>query len=87
VITAETLDDALWIPFQALFESDGRTFVYRRTANGFLPHDVTLVRRSESQVVLTGVGEGDEVALSNPDQSAKPATAPQQNGAMKALSK
>ena len=28
VITIETLDNVLWIPSQALFESDGRTFVY-----------------------------------------------------------
>ena len=86
VITAETIDDALWLPFQAVFESDGRTFVYLKTPNGFMPHDVTLVKRSESQVVLKGVKEGDVVAMSNPDQSSKPA-APQQNGAMKALQK
>ena len=30
VITVETLDNVLWIPSQALFESDGRTFVYAR---------------------------------------------------------
>ena len=40
---------------QALFESDGRAFVYLQTPNGFMPHDVKLVQRSESQVVLTGV--------------------------------
>jgi multidrug efflux pump subunit AcrA (membrane-fusion protein) len=86
VITAETLDDALWLPFQALFESDGRTFVYLKTPNGFMPHDVTLVKRSESQVVLKGVNEGDLVAMSNPDQSNKPADKGQ-GGAMKALAK
>ena len=36
-----------------------------------MPHDVTLVRRSESQVVLTGINEGDVVAMSNPDQQNK----------------
>jgi HlyD family secretion protein len=90
VITAETLEEALWVPFQAVFESDGRAFVYRRTPNGFTPKDITLVKRSESQVVLTGIAEGEEVAMSNPDQSAKPGAQkqqPQQNGAMKALSK
>lgn len=87
VITAEMLDNVLWLPFQALFESDGRTFVYLKTGNGFMPHDVALVRRSESQVVLTGINEGDVVAMSNPDQSSKPAASGQQNGAMKALSK
>ena len=86
VITAETLEDAMWLPFQALFESDGRTFVYLKTPNGFMPHDVALVRRSESQVVLKGINEGDVVAMSNPDQSAKPATSGQ-GGAMKAIGK
>lgn len=87
VIVAETLDDVLWVPFQAVFESDGRTYVYRKTPNGFLPQDITLVKRSESQVVLTGLSEGDAIAMSNPDQSSKPGGQNQQNGAMKALSK
>jgi HlyD family secretion protein len=87
VIVAETIDDALWVPFQAVFESDGRTFVYRKTANGFMPHDVALVKRSESQVVLTGLNEGDTIAMSNPDQSTKTAPKSDGNGAMKALSK
>jgi hypothetical protein len=73
------------VPSQALFESDGRTFVYLQSPNGFMPHDVSLVRRSESQAVVTGVKEGDLVAMSNPDQQNKPAAGPQ--SAMKALSK
>jgi HlyD family secretion protein len=86
VITLETLDNVLWIPSQALFESDGRTFVYARGPNGFVPHDVTLVKRSESQAVITGIKEGETVAMSNPDQQLKTGTT-QQTGAMKALSK
>ena len=85
VITLEALDDVLWVPSQALFESDGRTFVYVQSPNGFMPHDVSLVRRSESQAVVTGVKEGDLVAMSNPDQQNKSAAGPQ--SAMKALSK
>ena len=87
VITVDSLQEVLWAPSQALFESDGRTFVYLRTRSGFMPHDVTLERRSESQVVLKGINEGDLVALSNPDQQNKPGEAGQQNGAMKALSR
>ena len=69
VITAETMNDALWIPAQALFESDGRSFVYVRTPQGgFNTWDVKLVRRSESQVVITGIAEGRVVALANPDR-------------------
>ena len=86
VITVDTLDNVLWIPSQALFESDGRSFVYARGPSGFVPHDVTLVRRSESQAVITGIKEGELVAMSNPDQQLK-TSSPQQNGAMKALAK
>jgi hypothetical protein len=86
VITVDTLDNVLWIPAQALFESDGRTFVYTRGPNGFVPHDVALVRRSESQAVITGIKEGETVAMSTPDQQLKSGAA-QSGGAMKALSK
>jgi HlyD family secretion protein len=85
VITVETLKDATWIPSQALFESDSRKFVYVESPKGFLPHDVTLVRSSESQAVITGINEGAVVAMSNPDQQNKPATT--NGGAMKALQK
>jgi multidrug efflux pump subunit AcrA (membrane-fusion protein) len=84
VITVETLDNVLWIPAQALFESDGRTFVYTRGPSGFVPHDVSLVRRSESQAVITGIREGEIVAMSNPDQQIKSGATPS-GGAMKAL--
>jgi HlyD family secretion protein len=85
VITVETLDNVTWVPSQALFESDSRKFVYMRTPKGFLPHDVTLVRTSESQAVITGIDEGAVVAMSNPDQQNKSAN--QSGGAMKALQK
>ena len=84
VITVETLDNVLWIPAQALFESDGRTFVYTRGPSSFVPHDVALVRRSESQAVITGIKEGEIVAMSNPDQLLK-SGATQPGSAMKAL--
>jgi hypothetical protein len=86
VITIDTLDDVLWVPSQALFDRDGRNFVYLQTPNGFVPQDVTLVQRSESQAVLTGIKEGDLVAMSNPDLANKPA-AGGQNSALKALGK
>src|SRR5205085_12054617 len=70
-ITVEALDNVLWVPSQAVFEIDGRTFVYLRKPEGFVPQDVVLVRRSESQAVLTGIHEGDLVALSSPDQQSK----------------
>jgi len=86
IITAEKLDNVLWVPSQALFERDGKSFVYLKTATGFAPRDVTLVKRTESQVVLTGVNEGDTVALTNPSEQNKPAAA-QPQSATKAVSK
>jgi hypothetical protein len=84
VITTGTLPNSLWVPSQALFESDSRTFVYVQTASGFTPQDVKLVRRSESQVVLTGLREGQLVALASPDVEQK--STQTKGSAMKALS-
>jgi len=86
VITTGILKSVLWVPSQALFESDGRTFVYTQSAKGFVPHDVKLVRRSESQVVLEGVNQGQLVALARPEDHVRKAPAGE-NGAMKAIAK
>jgi hypothetical protein len=85
VITTDVLKNVLWAPAQALFESDGRTFVYVRGVEGFLPHDVKLVQRSESRVVIEGLKEGTMIALASPDQQIKKATDP--GGALKAIPK
>src|SRR5580692_6009477 len=88
VITAETLKNVLWIPAQALFESDGRTFIYARTAEGgFATADVKLVRRSESQVVITGANEGTQVALARPDQKKDKGSEKKSGSATQAISK
>lgn len=68
VIKTDTIRNALWIPAQALFESDGRSYVYVQHGEGFAAHDVKLVRKGESQVVIEGVKEGEKVALASPDQ-------------------
>jgi hypothetical protein len=71
VITTDQMKGVLSLPAQALFESDGRTFIYQQTPEGFRAKDVTLVRRNEMRVVLTGVQEGQLVALANPTDTAK----------------
>jgi len=85
VITTETLSNTLWAPSQAVFESDGRSFVYLQSHGSYTPHDVTVVRRSESQVALTGLSEGQMVAMSNPGEQAQKTGG--SGGAMKAISK
>lgn len=69
-ITTETMKNVLWVPAQALFESDGKMFVYLRAGGAFVRKDVTLVRRNETRVVLTGLQQGQEVALANPTEQA-----------------
>jgi HlyD family secretion protein len=81
-VTTGSLKNALSIPAQAMFESGGRKFVYARKDNAFSPVDVSLVRRSESDVVVTGLKEGQEIAMANPDQAQKKQAA---SGALQSL--
>jgi multidrug efflux pump subunit AcrA (membrane-fusion protein) len=66
VVTTDELHGVLSLPAQALFESDGRTFVYVKQGGTFVPKNVKLTRRSEMRIVVEGLTEGQEVALSNP---------------------
>ncbi len=90
VVSTDNLKDVLWLPAQALFESDGRKQVYlRQSSGGFLAKDIELVRRSESQIVIKGLSEGEPVALTNPtDRGAAPGSGSTKNGGpMKAIAK
>jgi multidrug resistance efflux pump len=66
VIRVETLENVLWVPSQAVFEREGRWFVYRQSAEGYVAHPVSIVRRTESQAVVTGIEEGTTIALAEP---------------------
>jgi HlyD family secretion protein len=84
VITTDELKSVLSLPAQAMFEADGRTFVYAQTPNGFSQKDVKLVRRNEMRVVVDGLAEGQLVALSNPTVTEKKKAAA---GAMQSIPK
>jgi hypothetical protein len=71
VVTTDEMHNVLWLPAQALFESDGRTFVYVGFGKSFTAKDVTLQRRNETRVVITGLNEGQDVALANPTELEK----------------
>lgn len=70
-VTTDELKGVLSLPSQALFESDGRTFVYVRSGSTFAPQNVKLVRRNETRAVVDGLAEGETVALANPIEMAK----------------
>jgi hypothetical protein len=73
-ITTDEMHQVLSVPSQALFESDGRTYVYVRSGASFTPKDVKLLRRNESRAVISGLNEGQFVALANPIEMSKKAT-------------
>ena len=73
-ITTDELRQVLSVPSQALFESDGRTYVYVRSGGSFTPRDVKLLRRNESRAVISGLNEGQLVALANPVEMTKKST-------------
>lgn len=86
IITTDRLQNALWLPAQALFDSNGRTFVYARSGATFSSKDVKLVRRNETRVVISGLAEGQVVALADPlDVTKKPAQ--NKGGALQTLGK
>jgi hypothetical protein len=71
VVNVETLADVVWVPSQAVFEREGRWFVYRQAPEGYVTHPVTIVRRTESQAVVKGVDEGATIALADPSRRTK----------------
>jgi HlyD family secretion protein len=75
-IAGEQLRDALFLPRQALFDKDGKPVLYMKTGDHFQAREVKVTHRTESQVTVDGLNEGDEVALVNPDKAGSPAGKP-----------
>ena len=70
-ISTDVMKSALWLPAQAVFESGSRVFVYVAAGASFSARDVHLVRRSESQVVISDLPEGQQVALADPQEETR----------------
>ena len=67
VIDGRELKDALHIPRQAVFEKAGKTFVYLQKGDRFEPKDVKVLNSTEGRAVISGIDEGNAVALVDPD--------------------
>jgi HlyD family secretion protein len=65
-IAGATLENALYVPRQAVFESGGHPVVYVRTGGGFEAHEVAVKARTETLVVVDHVDAGTEIALVDP---------------------
>jgi HlyD family secretion protein len=68
LLQGDTIEGALLLPRQALFEVEGKPTVYVRgdQPDKFLPKTVKVLHRTENHVAIEGLGEGDEVALVDP---------------------
>ncbi|MFZ0819585.1 MAG: HlyD family efflux transporter periplasmic adaptor subunit [Candidatus Acidiferrales bacterium] len=74
VIRGETLKDVLHLPRQAIFMRDGKPVVFVRAGRSFESKPVKIKHSLESQLVVEGLTEGTEVALVDPEGSARPST-------------
>jgi HlyD family secretion protein len=67
-IASDPLKNVLYVPRQAIFDKDGTSLVYVKVGDRFEARAVTIAARTESAVVVSGLAEGVEIALTNPDQ-------------------
>jgi len=66
-LAVDRLRDVLIVPASAVFQSGAASVVYVAARSGFERRPVTIVRRNREQAVVTGVREGDRIALREPD--------------------
>jgi HlyD family secretion protein len=67
VIDGQELKSALHVPRQAVFEKNGKNYVFLQIGDRFDRRDVKVVNRTESRAVVSGLNEGDVIALVDPD--------------------
>jgi len=65
-LDGKELQDALHIPRQAVFDKNGKNYVFVKTGEHFEPRDVKVEQRTESRVVISGLPQGAEIALVDP---------------------
>lgn len=65
-LDGKELRDAIHIPRQAVFDKNGKNYVFVKTGEHFEPRDIKVEQRTESRVVISGLPEGTEIALVDP---------------------
>jgi multidrug efflux pump subunit AcrA (membrane-fusion protein) len=65
-LDGKELRDAIHIPRQAVFDKNGKNYVFVKTGEHFEPRDIKVEQRTESRVVISGLAEGTEIALVDP---------------------
>lgn len=69
-IIIETIKLAKYVPIESVFEEDGKSFVFVKSAFGNKKVEVKVGPKNENHaVILEGLAKGEKVALSNPEKS------------------
>lgn len=66
-VRGASVNDALSLPRQALFQKEGKPVVYVLRAENWEAREIKIKYLTESRAVIEGIAEGTEVALVNPD--------------------
>ena len=66
-IRVNEINDVLFLPVEAIFEEAGQLYTYMRSGSGFKRQNIIISERNtDFVVIIDGLKEGDEVALTDP---------------------
>jgi len=66
-IDGREVKNAVHVPRQAVFEKNGKNFVYVQVGDRFDRRDIKVENATESRAIVSGLTEGDVIALVDPD--------------------
>jgi len=73
-IVLERLPNVVYVPLEAVFDRDGRSYLYVKQGDGFVRREVQPGERNDVAVVVRkGLSAGEVVALSDPTRAPAPA--------------
>src|SRR3954468_1252602 len=71
VIDGREIKNALHVPRQAIFEKSGKNYVFVRVGERFARRDVKVLNVTEGRAVISGLNDGDVIALVDPDVASR----------------
>jgi len=71
VIDGREIKNALHVPRQAIFEKSGKNYVFVRVGERFDRRDVKVLNVTEGRAVISGLNDGDVIALVDPDVASR----------------
>jgi HlyD family secretion protein len=71
VIPGREVAGVLHLPRQAVFEKNGKNYVFQKVGGRFERRDVKVEQRTESRLAISGLDEGTEIALVDPTATTK----------------